>query len=563
LSNYNLTGAYRINSGSTLGEAGGLSVRQAAWVCNQTINCSGFQYRLSDGHTWWLSGKGGNIIDRDRGFGKTGDSIGTWVIDYTYNIYRKTVAPLRTVDNPDTFNIFTNTGDPSILSSGQGASTFPKFFGGPVQTPTHSVQNGSCTPLGNEPGYSFTRPGAFNSEACGESGGFNDNSMSGYFIPIGWKWMTNGDCGSKVPHLDQGNESYLSNSLDNTWHASKAEDPPPTTIDTTTYAGCYNTTINDIASSVLFEQIGFDVPTHWDDMVSSGGLTTSEQVAIQTNWCNSVTSLTTFLGNKDSSGNPRCKTTLGNEAYNKRLLTLCETSGTWTTDGSCKGAVRDSIGSGDGNHGQALTMIHTFCRGGDGSNPQGIGPGRSTTGAGSKLCGCLNANDFSFYSNPPTANCYTYPTMAGCSQVVEKTQEIVAIATGPVLSAIKTNFSDAGSLATDCVTSKQACVNSACVIPYQPDAAHTDVTINMCNFITQQEIAVNSAVSNKCSITTPGTPGAKTTTAATGSGSGPSSGSGSGPSSLPDTPILIGGGIAGFFCCILFIVIAFLLSSGD
>jgi hypothetical protein len=541
LNNYTLT-SRRSNWNTT--EVWYTNPELLAYTCDQSDDCDGFAYDGGNEHKgfFYFKSLNGNVPLASKP-----------IISYNgTSTYLKNSTTVRKANDPD-------TSDPSILPVGENTTSIDLYD----QWSNKSRDLSACGSIDNtaavlhlfHPGiisYQSTAP--FVTGTVAENIGMINDRVGGYKIPIGWKFVFNASGNWFGGKDNPGHDNEGSHEFYEDRRASDGD-----------YHGCFNMddphyyAMNDKMSSGIIENIGFDVLGSWDTM-GSKGISSGDEQKIKERWCNSVTSLTTFLDNKD-----RCKATLGNEAYNRRLLTLCETSGTWTTDGSCKGAVRDSIGSGDGNHAQALTMIHKFCRGGDGSNPQGIGPGRSTTGAGSKLCGCLNANDFSFYSNPPTANCYTYPNMAGCSQVVQKTQDIVAIATGPILSEIKTNFSDAGSLAEDCVTSKQACVESetACVIPYQRDAAHSDVTINMCAFITQQNIAVNSAVSNKCSITTPGTPGAKTTTAATGPSAGSGSGSGSGPSSLPDTPILIGGGIAGCFCCILFIVIAFLLSSGN
>jgi len=563
-----------------------ITIRQAAWMCNQTDYCSGFTYytgsdKTTDGNggaAYWNFARGpllysdfnGPRSGFDYGFGAPNYPSTTMNYVTTYDYYRKNARAPNTVYTVPTFDATNNTGDPSIISTAQGASTFPNMFGGGVNNNTNIIDGsngGTCKESDSEWTKSFPS-GTYN--AC--NGDFPNDSVSGYMIPIGWKWLTTENCNDGYGIVGDKNgdsESYLRNFLgyNNGRPVVPHEPAPPSgtnVSDPTSYAACTNTVMNDnIVSSAIFEQIGFDVPTHWDDMVTSGGLTPTEQKTIQTNWCNAVTQVQTLAGNKDSSGNTRCSTLLGTEAYNTLLLKKCQAMGDWTLENLCLKAVAESIQNNDetnGNNSTATAMVQKFCRGGDGSNPKGIGPGRSTTGLGNRLCGCLNAHDFGVLSTPPDSNCYTYPNMAGCTQVVAKTKDVINYSTPAGVTFFNAAVSDPGKLASDCTTARQPCTDSGCVLPYDPNAANITEITNICSMVSSQGLAQNSPVRQDCTFNAP--PGSTPTPGSVpGLQKTPTSSTTSSSSGKSNTPLFIGGGVCCFCVCLIIIMALVMMPS--
>lgn len=490
----------------------------AAWMCNQNDECRGFMRRRGNWEMWFhLTGEHGGSTTVPHQF-VAGDTLDTYV---------KSDQPARKANNPD-------TSDPSILSNPKTKIVFNNAndnfnTGGAVGSWNSGHPRWTSLP-DNPPlqiGY---------------------NNINEITVPLGWRFL-DGDNGWASGQSGCCHNSILTgdNIKRNGW-------------------GHYQ-------DGILVENRGFDVLAHWDDMVSLG-VDPDDAKRIKERWCNAVTSIQTLSDNasKCQGAYNDMHSGQGAAMYNQKLLTLCDVNGSWNTQAACKTAVHDAIANGDTNSGQGLTMLQKYCRGGDGSDPKGIGAGRSTTGLGSQLCGCLNARDFGIISDPPSANCYTYPNMAGCTQVVAKTQGVVNYSTPAGVVAFNSAVSDLGKLATDCTTARSACNSAGCVIPYNPNAMNVTEIINICNMISNQGLAQNSPVRQTCNIantiTTPGpagTPPVTTGNTPGALGSSPSSPPGS--TSSPDTGsntkwYYIGGGVAGFVCLCLFCLIIILLVSG-
>jgi len=492
----------------------------AAWLCNQTDNCRGFMRRRTNFEFWlWLASEHGGVNTLSH-------SPST---DTSLDVYVKSDQPARKANNPD-------TSDPSILSNPRTKIIY--------NNPNDNYNNGSGVGSGGL--YGSGHPG-FTALPTVSTLDVSYNGMNEVKVPLGWRFLEgdngwasgqNGCCHFTV--LEGNNQLY--------------------------------TNLNHNQDGVLIENRGFDVLAHWDDMVSLG-VDSDDAERIKERWCNAVTSIQTLADNASKcqgAYNDR-HSGQGVAMYNQKLLTLCAAT-SWNTQAACKTAVHDAIANGDTNSGQGLTMLQKYCRGGDGSDPKGIGAGRSTTGLGSQLCGCLNAKDFGIVSVPPSANCYTYPNMAGCTQVVAKTQGVVNYSTPAGVVAFNSAVSDLGKLATDCTTARSACNSAGCVIPYNPNAMNVTEIINICNMISNQGLAQNSPVRQTCNIAntinTPGPAGTPSVTTGNTPGAlgGPPANSSGSSTSSPDTGSntkwYIGGGVAGFVCLCLFCLIIILLVSG-
>ncbi len=207
-----------------------------------------------------------------------------------------------------------------------------------------------------------------------------------------------------------------------------------------------------------------------------------------------------------SSNESNCKRALGDTEYLSTIINKCEKRSDWYTNGACL----DSVTSVVRNDtpilaGKAKTMITKYCRGGDGSNVQGMGPGRSST-----LCACLNASDFGFAIDPTrnrNSSCYDddKKNLPGCDQIILKTAPFMSKSkdiTPATMSVVQASISDVGLITNWCtVDARTACDSSnteGCVFPLKSNATRDERNFNICNPDVKQGAAKNSPVSIAC-----------------------------------------------------------------
>jgi len=514
-----------------------------AWKCNQSDNCWGFTHIKN-------SSNGGFYIIRDS---NDTDYLTTTKAQNNNlrETYRKKGNNWRKARDPD-------TSDPSILS--QSRTNVRLYVDGfPSEGTGVSCYSGAT---GRE--YDLTKPGTISYDSGtynnavsnpywgngGTNEGFADNSISGYFIPLGWKYTFaanayymqgefqdygyQGTLGRRLIGNDAGGCLHMSSTLG----------------------------MNDKLSTGILQNIGFDIKAHWIDMEDKG-VDSDDAKRIRVNYCNNVSTVNDLYQIKAgmSSDGSDClgayNALYGANAQNifdAKLLSVCSSGGNWQGDPICQSKISNIIQNNvnNANASTALGLLQKFCRGGDGSDPKGIGPGRSQTGTGNLLCACLNAHDFGL-GGTNEVSCYTYPNMYGCAEVVSKTQDVINYSTPQGITQFKNSVGDPGQLTGYCQTARQACgaSSSACVIPYQPNAQNITLITQICSFVNEAEILVNSPITNKCTPSVTVVNGSSTSSVS----SSPSSSSSSSSSSSDGTtdskskiPFIVGG-------CIIFLLI--------
>jgi hypothetical protein len=235
-----------------------------------------------------------------------------------------------------------------------------------------------------------------------------------------------------------------------------------------------------------------------------------------------------------------CIDALSQNSYDGLLLRKCEQNN-WTTLPQCVNKVRSVIQNNTNSANTAQSMVHKYCRGGDGTNKKGMGPGRNT-----QLCACLNASDLGFAGEN---SCYATANqqLPGCQELILKTQKVVSVEPSETtLQAIQTNVSDPGKIVSACGEARQACNGSSCILPYDPNAVAYEVNFNICDLRYRAGIAQDSPVIQTCSIDTgTGTNGADGTNGANGA-DGTNGSNGADGTNGSNTKYYIGGGVGSF-----------------
>ena len=192
--------------------------------------------------------------------------------------------------------------------------------------------------------------------------------------------------------------------------------------------------------------------------------------------------------------------------YNTAMINACNSVSDWTQLAPCLDSIAGVVQNndiGNGNANNAVQMIHKYCRGGDGTNPQ------STTGHRSNpICSCLNASDFGI-PNPNDnthISCYDQPAhdYPGCNEVRDKTTDIKALfeVAPNVYNEVVAQVQDSGDLAGSCAIARSACQTgqTSCILPYEPAANSKTYNFNVCTFANSIGKAVNSPIKQTCGI---------------------------------------------------------------
>lgn len=192
--------------------------------------------------------------------------------------------------------------------------------------------------------------------------------------------------------------------------------------------------------------------------------------------------------------------------YNTVMINACNSVSDWTQLAPCLDSIAGVVQNndiGNSNANNAVGMIHKYCRGGDGTNPQ------STTGHRSDpICSCLNASDFGI-PNPNDnthISCYDQPAYAypGCNEVRNKTTDIKSLfeVAPNVYNEVVAQVQDSGDLADSCAIARSACQTgqTSCILPYEPAANSKTYNFNVCTFANSIGKAVDSPIKQTCGI---------------------------------------------------------------
>jgi hypothetical protein len=319
LDNYNALDNYDAK-GWDLSYAPWYSAEVLAWVCNQRNDCSGFVFDKGKGYGGWFKNKdwwNNSHPNHDNNRFVFGKKDFNW----------------RKADNPDTSNL-------SILPRDEMQTRMP------------------AVGFNNWNDYSFST----GTTCCGQSGYPRCNDMNSYKVPLGWKWMITNDgiiSGTTVEgYWDRDNMG---------WGGQFDLDHPN------------GHGMMDRDDCVLAQNIGFDIPSNFDSMVSKG-VHPTDALKIRHNWCKA---------NTTNINDPKCtnfystpEAAAAGFKYDQDLFYLCKADPNWfqkKTTPDCRTAINNAVkGTNESIRQQAKDLVTTYCETDAGKNqPDG-------------LCGCYN-----------------------------------------------------------------------------------------------------------------------------------------------------------------------------
>ena len=549
LNNYTVTHNTDKPGSGNIGQMRWVSDRPetCAWMCNQNTNCAGFVAEQGN--------------SRNQNFT-------CWYTDW-YNYNRTTSVSSTGLDLYSKINKYQlptffqpDPTDPSILPFGRNTSGVRLDPGGNSGDNNSCIANGSSwlqtnpgfiSPSNITTGTRIAADGGGNWTYSQQPSGYGNDSVRGYQIPLGWKFI----------FFENG--AITGGTTEGYFNTSKKDS---TNQD---YSGCYNIDapvnheFGGRMTDGFIENIGFDIPSNWDNMTLGRGITLQDELAIKQNWCSNV-SPSMLVSNAS-----RCKgkatdnqtTIMSDEQFDNALIqgVKADTAYTWATQvaviNEMKRIVQDNTVT--GGQGTVLNLFNTYCN----AQPTDV------------KCSCINASKYSF--SPGTSNCFDaansgYPGCAdyqyngvkelGLTSIISP---VFGLPTGVATTAINSlHPASAGCLMHGCTHAANNQDDQG-IFPYDTAACPAE-NIQICNVQVNIGAAQDSPINATCTQTqvtnTPPSSAPSASPSSASPSSTPSSPSTSTSSGKSNTPLFIGGGV--FCCCVfLIIIIAVVMMQGD